>query len=42
MSKWARNAQALAAVAARTRDNVTAVKLELFRRSAAGGFEAVN
>jgi hypothetical protein len=41
MSKCARNAQALAADA-RTRDSVTVVELELFRRSAAGGFEAIN
>jgi hypothetical protein len=39
MSKCARNARALAATA-RGRDGVT-VELELFRRSAAGGFEAV-
>ncbi|MFE5702004.1 zeta toxin family protein [Rhodococcus koreensis] len=38
MSKCARNAQALA-VAARNREDVTVVQLELFRRATAGGFE---
>nr|WP_201453322.1 zeta toxin family protein [Rhodococcus sp. T7] len=40
MSKCARNAQTLAA-AARNSEGVTVVELELFRRSAAGGFETI-